>query len=178
MIFFIQESAAQNWQPRSELVISAVESLSGYRSGAHQSGASHSLTLEENAALQDGFDSDSDASTVLLEEGPRSPREPPVPDWSPDTFSAIDPIFGNAEPIVVSQADPRAGFDMSNPVDQIIRRERERKLMMDSLRDPVAKVHGMDLFDISFQLHQLKWYLKNQVLALRPLSGLLQDQVR
>ena len=43
--------------------------------------------------------------------------------------------------------------------------------MMDSLRDPVAKVHGMDLFDISFQLHQLKWYMKNQVPALHPLSG-------
>ena len=30
----------------------------------------------------------------------------------------------------------------------------------------------MDLFDIRYQLHQLTWYVKNQVLALRPLSGL------
>ena len=44
------------------------------------SGASHSPTLAEIAALQDGPDYDSDASTVLLEEGPRSPIEPPVPD--------------------------------------------------------------------------------------------------
>ena len=44
-------------------------------------------------ALQEDYDSDSDASTVLLEEGPRSPREPPVPDWSPAAVSAIDPIL-------------------------------------------------------------------------------------
>ena len=43
---------------------------------------------------------------------------------------------------------------------------------MSSLSNPIAKVHVMDLFDIRYQLHQLTWYVKNQVPALRPLSGL------
>ena len=112
------------------------------------SGTSSSPTLEEIAALQEEYSSNSDASTVLLEEGPRSPRGPPVPQWSPTTTAAIDPIFGCAEPIIVSEVDPRAGHDMSNPLDRIIRRERGRIQLMRSLEDPRAKVHAMDLFDI------------------------------
>ena len=123
-------------------------------------------------ALQEDYDSDSDASTVLLEESPRSPRGPPVPEWSPATATAVDPIFGHAEPIIVSEVDPCAGFDMTNPLDQIIRREKDRMQMMSSLSNPIAKVHAMDLYDIRYQLHQLTWYVKNQVLALCPLSGL------
>ena len=42
---------------------------------------------------------------------------------------------------------------------------------MDSLRTSATKVHRMDLFDISFQLNQLKWYMKNQIPALWWLSG-------
>ena len=61
---------------------------------------------------------------------------------------------------------------MTNPIDRIIRRERDRMQLMNSQSDPVAKVHAMDLFDIRYQLHQLTWYMKNQVPALRPLSGL------
>ena len=90
------------------------------------SGASSSPTLEEIAALQEEYSSDSDASTVLLEEGPRSPEGPPVPQWSPTTAAAVDPIFGHAEPIIVSEVDPRTGHDLSNPLDRIIRRERGR----------------------------------------------------
>ena len=74
---FIHESAAQDYD--EPLVISTVESLSGLRSRALLSGASSSPTLEEIAALQEEYSSDSDASTVLLEEGPRSPEGPPVP---------------------------------------------------------------------------------------------------
>ena len=37
----------------------------------------HPLTIEEVAALQEDWDSDSDASTVLLEDF--SPRSQPVP---------------------------------------------------------------------------------------------------
>ena len=107
----------------------------------------------------------------MLEESPRSPRGPPVPEWSPATATAVDPIFGHAEPIIVSQVDPRAGFDMTNPFDRIIRREKDRMQMMSSLSNPVAKVHTMDLYDIRYQLHQLKWYVKSQVPALCPLSG-------
>ena len=84
----------------------------------------------------------------------------------------MDPIFGHAEPIIVSEVDPRAGYDMTNPLDRIIRREKDRMQMMSSLSNPVAKVHAMDLFDIRYQLHQLTWYVKNQVPALHPLSGL------
>ena len=43
---------------------------------------------------------------------------------------------------------------------------------MSSLSNPIAKGHMMDLFDIRYQLHQLTWYVKNQVPALCPLSGL------
>ena len=136
------------------------------------SGASSSPTLEEIAALQGGYSSDSDASTVLLEEGPRSPAEPPVPQWSPTSAAAIDPILGLAEPIIVSEVDPRAGHDMSNPLDRIIRREKDRMQLMRSLDDPRAKVHAMDLFDIWYNLNQLTWYVKSQVPALRHLSGL------
>ena len=64
------------------------------------SGTSSSPTLEEIAALQEEYSSDSNASTVLLEEGPRSPRRLPVPQWSPTTATAVDPIFGHAEPII------------------------------------------------------------------------------
>ena len=110
------------------------------------SGTSSSPTLEEIAALQEGYSSDSDASTVLLEEGPRSPAEPPVPQWCPTSAAAIDPILGLAEPIIVSEVDPRAGHNMSNPLDRIIRREKDRMQLMRSLDDPRAKVHPMDLF--------------------------------
>ena len=61
---------------------------------------------------------------------------------------------------------------MTNPIDRIIRREKDRKQMMSSLSNPTARVHAMDLMDIRYQLHQLKMYVKNQVLALHPLSGL------
>ena len=112
------------------------------------SGASSSPTLDELAALQGGYSSDSDASTVLLDEGPRSPAEPPVPRWSPTATATIDPILGVAEPIIVSQVNPQAGLDMSNPLDRIIRREKDRMQLMRALDDPVAKVHAMDLHDI------------------------------
>ena len=131
-----------------------------------------SPTLEEIAALQGGYSSDSDASTVIIEEGPRSPTGPPVPRRFPTTAAAIDPIFGRAEPIIVSEVDPRAGHDMSNPLDRIIRREKDRMQLMRSLDDPVAKVHAMDLFDIWYNLNQLTWYVKSQVPALHHLSGL------
>ena len=84
----------------------------------------------------------------------------------------MDPILGLAEPIIVSEVDPRAGHDMSNPLDRIIRRERDRMQLMRSLDDPRAKVHAMDLFDIWYNLDQLCWYVKSQVPALCHLSRL------
>ena len=58
-----------------ELVISAIESMSGSRYRAPPSGALQPLTIEELAALQEDWNSDSDASTVLLAElCPRSPE--------------------------------------------------------------------------------------------------------
>ena len=77
MNFFIQESAAPGLD--EPLIISAIESLSGYRSRAHLSGASSPLTLGDIAALQEDYYSDSDTSTVLIEESHRSP-EPPIPE--------------------------------------------------------------------------------------------------
>merc|ERR1711867_41552 len=83
-VTFIQESAAPSSLEPGELVISAIESMSGSRSKTRQSGAARPLTIEEVAALQEDWDSDSDASTVLLEEfSPRLPEGPlPVPEWS------------------------------------------------------------------------------------------------
>ena len=129
--------------------------MSGSRSRARQSGALHPLTIEEVAALQEDWNSDSDASTVLLEEfSPRSPDwPPPAPDQSSAPTTTVDPLFGYAEPIRLSEADSRAGLDMTNPIDQIIRRERDRLQLMNDLSDPVARVHAMDLFDIKHQLH-------------------------
>ena len=148
--------------------------MSGSRSRTCQSGAAPPLTIEKVAALQEDWDSDSDASTVLLEEfSPRLPEgPPPVPEWSPAPIPTEDPLFGHAEPIRLSEVDPHAGHDMTNPIDRLIRRERDRMQMMSSQSNPIAKVHAMDLFDIRYQLHQLTWYVKNQVPALRPLSGL------
>ena len=59
MNFFIQESAAPGLD--EPLIISAVESLSGYGSRARLSGASNPLTLGEIAALQEDYYSNSDA---------------------------------------------------------------------------------------------------------------------
>ena len=82
--------------------------LSGSRSRTRQSGAARPLTVEEVAALQEDFDSDSDASTVLLEFSPRLPEgPPPVPEWSPAPIPTEDPLFGHAKPIIVSEVDPR-----------------------------------------------------------------------
>ena len=76
----------------------------------------------------------------MLEYSPRSPDEPPVPEWSLATATTVDPIFGHSEPIIVSQVDSRTSHDMTNPVDQIIRREKDRIQMMSSLSNPIAKV--------------------------------------
>ena len=149
MSFFIQESAAPG--PDEPLIISTVESLSGFGPRAHLSGASNPLTLGEIAALQEDYSSDSDASTVLLER-----NVSPVPEWSPVSVSSVDPLYGHAEPIVVSADEPNTVLDMTNPIDRIIRREKDRKLMMSSLSNPIARVHAMDLMDIRYQLHQLK----------------------
>ena len=62
---------------------------------------------------------------------------------SPATATFVDPIFGHAEPIVVSADEPNTAFDMTNPIDQMIRREKDRKQMMSSLNNPVARVHSM-----------------------------------
>ena len=129
--------------------------------------------MDEIVALQDGYASDdSNASTVILDVTPRSPAEPPAPEWSPTSTTTIDPLLGLAEPIIVSQVDPRAGHDMSNPFDRIIRRERERMQLMQSQTDPVARAHLMDLFDIHYHLHQLCEYVKNRVPALQHLTRL------
>ena len=48
--------------------------MSGSRSRTYQSGAARPLTIEEVAALKEDWNSDSDASTVLIEEF--SPRLP------------------------------------------------------------------------------------------------------
>ena len=113
------------------------------------SGASNPLTLGEIVALQEDYFSNSDASSVLIEERPVSP----VPEWSPVTATPVDPIFGHAEPIVVSADEPNTAFDMTNPIDWIIRREKDRKQMMSSLSNPIARVHAMDLMDIRYQLN-------------------------
>ena len=73
--------------------------MSGSRSRAPPSGALQPLTIEELAALQEDWNSDSDASTVLLEElSPRSPEwPPPVPERPPALSATMDPLFCYAE---------------------------------------------------------------------------------
>ena len=156
------------------LFISAVESLSGIGpralmalDRADLSGAANPLTLGEIAALQEDYSSDSDASTILLERDVS-----PVPEWSPAAVMSSDPIFGFAEPIVVSPDVPTTVPDVTNPVDRLIQREKDRKLMMSSLSHPIARVNVMDLMDIRYQLNQLCRYVKNQVPALCPISRL------
>ena len=102
--------------------------MSGSRSRARQSGASHPLTIEEVAALQEDWNSDSDASTVLLEEfSRRLPEWPlPVPERPPALSTTMDPLFGYDEPIRLSEVDSSAGPILTNPIDQIIRKERDR----------------------------------------------------
>ena len=95
--------------------------MSGSRSRTRQSGAAHPLTIEEVAALQEDWNSDSDASTVLIEEfSPRLPEWlPPVSERSPAPFTTEDPLFGHAELIRLSKVDPRTGHDMTNLIDRI-----------------------------------------------------------
>ena len=114
---------------------------------ADLSGAANPLTLGEIAALQEDYSSDSDASTVLLERDVST-----VPEWSPASVLSSDPIYGYAEPIVVSPDKPTTVLEMTNPIDWLIGREKDRKLMMSSLSNPMARVYAMDLMDIRYQL--------------------------
>ena len=111
------------------------------------SGAAHSLTLEEIAALQRDYPSDDTASTVSLDQDDLS-----VPVRTLAAAIGMDPIFGHAEPIDVSSSVPEHPADSLDPFDILVRRERDRKAKLSTLKDPVARVHCMDLFDIRFQL--------------------------
>ena len=66
------------------------------------SGATNSLTLEEIVALQRDYSSDDAASTVSIDQDDSS-----VPEWTPATAIATDPIFGFAELIIVLEAIPK-----------------------------------------------------------------------
>ena len=132
------------------------------------SGATDSLTSEEIATLQRDYPSDDTASTVSIDQ-----EESSVPTWTPAAAIAEDPIFGFADPIIVSNAVSEPNLDVPNPIDNLVRREKDRKAKLSTLKNPVTKVHCMDLFDIRFQLAQLCWYLKRSVPALRPLARLV-----
>ena len=97
----------------------------------------------------------------------------PVPEWTPASAMSTDPIFGFAEPIVVSADVPDTIPDVPNPIDRLIQREKDRKLMMSSLSHPITWVHAMDLMDIRYQLNQLCGYVKNLVPDLRSLTRLV-----
>ena len=56
----------------------------------------------------------------------------PVPEWSPVPALSADPLYGHAEPIVVSADEPNTALDMTNPIDRIIRRERDRMQLMNA----------------------------------------------
>ena len=68
---------------------------------------------------------------------------------------------------------PEPNSDVPNPIDNLVRREKDRKAKLSTLKNPVAKVHCMDLFDIRFQLAQLCWDLKRSVPALKSLARLV-----
>ena len=91
----------------------------------------------------------------------------------PAAAIASDPIFGFAGPIIVPDAVPEPNSDIPDPIDNLVRREKECKAKLSTLNNPITKVHCMDLFDIRYQLAQLCWYLKNSVPALRSLARLV-----
>ena len=132
------------------------------------SGAANSFNLEEIAALQREYPSDDTASTVSLNQDDLS-----VPVWTPAAAIGMDPIFGHGEPIDVSSSVPEPPADSLDPFDILVRRERDRKAKLSTLKNLVARVHCMDLFDIRFQLAQLCWYLKRSVPALKSLARLV-----
>ena len=71
------------------------------------SGAANYLTLEEIAALQRDYPSDDTASTVSLDQ-----EESSVPVWTQATAIDMDPIFGFAEPIIVSNSVTKPNLDV------------------------------------------------------------------
>ena len=104
----------------------AEESVTGSGSGALMaleraglSGAANSLTMEEIAALQRDYPSDDTASTISLDQD-----DPSVPVWTLAAAIDMDPIFGFAEPIIVSSSVPETYSDVPNPFSKF---GKERK---------------------------------------------------
>ena len=93
------------------------------------SGAADSLTLEEIAALQRDYPSDDTASTVSIDQ-----EESSVPTWTPAAAIASDPIYGFADPIIVSDAVSEPNSDIPDPIDNLVRREKERKAKLSTLK--------------------------------------------
>ena len=105
MIFLIslQESAAQQ-TPLLSTVGPYIGSDLGAQNSIMWSGlgdVADSLTLEEIAALRRDYSSDRAASTVNL-----NLEETSSPTWVPASATALDPFFGFAESITVSEVVP------------------------------------------------------------------------
>ena len=92
------------------------------------SGAANSLTLEEIVALQRDYSSDDAASTVSIDQ-----EESSSPKWTPAAAIATDPIFGFADPIIVSEAIPDHNQDIPNPIDRLVQREKDRKVKLSTI---------------------------------------------
>ena len=129
MIFSISlhESTAPGLQ---RLLLSAVGPHIGSDPGAQNSimqfglgAAADSLTLDEITALQRDYSSDDAASTVSI-----NLEETSSPSWVPATAITLDPVFGFAEPITVSEDIPDQNLDIANPVDRLVQREKDRKV--------------------------------------------------
>ena len=117
--------------------------------------AADSLTLDEITALQRDYSSYDAASTVSI-----NLEETSSPSWVPAAAITLDPVFGFAEPITVSEDIPDQNLDIANPVDRLVQREKDHKVKLSAFSHPMAKFHAMDLFDIRYQLRQFCDYIK------------------
>ena len=118
-------------------------------------GAANSLTLEEIEALRRNYSSDDVASTVSIDL-----EEVISQSGVPATATTTDPIFGFADPIVVSQVVPNSNQEIANPFDRVEQMLKDRRAKVAAFSHPMAKVHTMDLFDICHNLFRLYHYLK------------------
>ena len=141
---------------------------SGSDAGAHNSimrsglgAAADSLTLDEITALQRDYSSYDAASTASIDL-----EETSSPSWVPATAITLDPVFGFAKPIAVSEVIPHQNLDIANYLDRLVQREKDRKVKLSAFSHPMAKFHAMDLFDIRYQLTQLCDYIENHVFSL------------
>ena len=74
---------------------------------------------------------------------------------------------------MVSQVVPNNNQQIANPVDRVEQMLKDRRVKVASFSHLRAKVHTIDLFDISHKFARLYHYVKSTVPALRPLARIV-----